>query len=165
MRIPAAGPKPNFGLALFLFEWGMSANKLPNDKLLISIVDDDESVRKALGRLLSSLDFHAETFDSGQEFLDSLADRWPDFVVLDLHMPGLTGLDVLQQLSRTRTRVPAVIITAHDEPETQAQCLAAGALAYLRKPLDEQVLLAAIRTTEGHNARSKRSREAPANSS
>ena len=112
MRIPAAGPKPNFGLALFLFEWGMSANKLPNDKLLISIVDDDESVRKALGRLLSSLDFQAGTFDSGQEFLDSLADRWPDFVVLDLHMPGLTGLDVLQQLSRTRTRVPAVIITA-----------------------------------------------------
>ena len=95
---------PIYGCALFLFEWGMSANKLPNDKLLISIVDDDESVRKALGRLLSSLDFHAETFDSGQDFLDSLADRWPDFLVLDLHMPGLSGLDVLQQLSRTSYR-------------------------------------------------------------
>ena len=136
-----------------------------NDKLLISIVDDDESVRKALGRLLSSLDFQAETFDSGQEFLDSLADRWPDFVVLDLHMPGLSWPRRFATTVSHSHPVPAIIITAHDEPETQAQCLAAGALAYLRKPLDEQVLLAAISTTEDHNARPKRSREAPANSS
>lgn len=148
----------------------MSAEKLPPDKLRISVVDNDESVRKALGRLLSSLDYQAETFDSGRAFLDSLADRCPDFLVLDLHMPGLSGLDVLQQLSRTRAPVGAIIITAYDEPETQTQCLAAGALAYLRKPLDEQVLLAAIRTTADHSARlkpsrSKRSREVPANSS
>ena len=143
----------------------MSAETLLQTKLRISVVDDDESVRKALGRLLSSLDYQAETFDSGRAFLDSLADRCPDFLVLDLHMPGLSGLDVLQQLSRTCVGVRAIIITAYDEPETQTQCLAAGALAYLRKPLDEQVLLGAIRTTEGHNARPRHSREAPANSS
>jgi FixJ family two-component response regulator len=80
-------------------------------------------------------------------------------------MPGLSGLDVLQQLTRTRVPVRVIVITAYDEPKTQTQCLAAGALAYLRKPLDEQVLLDAIRTTEGHNAQPKRSREAPANSS
>ena len=84
-------------------------------------------------------------------------------------MPGLSGLDVLQQLSRTCVRVRVIVITAYDEPETQAQCLAAGALAYLRKPLDEQVLLAAIRTPTNRNAqlkppRSKRAREAPVNS-
>jgi FixJ family two-component response regulator len=143
----------------------MSAETLLQTKLRISVVDDDESVRKALGRLLSSLDYQAETFDSGRAFLDSLADRCPDFLVLDLHMPGLSGLDVLQQLTRTSVPVRVIVITAHDEPETQTQCLAAGALAYLRKPLDEQVLLSAIRTTEGHNARPRRSREAPANSS
>ena len=143
----------------------MSAETLLQTKLRISVVDDDESVRKALGRLLSSLDYQAETFDSGRAFLDSLADRCPDFLVLDLHMPGLSGLDVLQQLTRRVVPVRVIVITAHDEPETQTQCLAAGALAYLRKPLDEQVLLAAIRTTEGHNARPRRSREAPANSS
>ena len=142
----------------------MSAEKLRQNKLRISVVDDDESVRKALGRLLSSLDYEAETFDSGRTFLDSLADRCPDFLVLDLHMPGLSGLDVLQQLTRTPVPVRVIVITAYDEPETQTQCLAAGALAYLRKPLDEQVLLAAIRTKEGHNARPKRSREVPANS-
>ena len=143
----------------------MSAETLLQTKLRISVVDDDESVRKALGRLLSSLDYKAETFDSGRAFLDSLADRCPDFLVLDLHMPGLSGLDVLQQLTRTPVPVRVIVITAYDEPETQTQCLAAGALAYLRKPLDEQVLLDAIRTTEGHNARPWRSREAPANSS
>jgi FixJ family two-component response regulator len=143
----------------------MSAETLLQTKLRISVVDDDESVRKALGRLLSSLDYQAETFDSGRAFLDSLADRCPDFLVLDLHMPGLSGLDVLQQLTRTSVPVRVIVITAHDEPETQTQCLAAGALAYLRKPLDEQVLLSAIRTTEGHNAWPRRSREAPANSS
>ena len=142
----------------------MSAETLLQTKLRISVVDDDESVRKALGRLLSSLDYQAETFDSGRAFLDSLADRCPDFLVLDLHMPGLSGLDVLQQLTRTPVPVRVIVITAYDEPETQAQCLAAGALAYLRKPLDEQVLLGAIRTTEGHNARPRRSIEAPANS-
>ena len=143
----------------------MSAETLLQTKLRISVVDDDESVRRALGRLLSSLDYQAETFDSGRAFLDSLADRCPDFLVLDLHMPGLSGLDVLQQLTRAPAPVRVIVITAYDEPETQAQCLAAGALAYLRKPLDEQVLLEAIRTTEGHNARPKRLREAPANSS
>jgi FixJ family two-component response regulator len=142
----------------------MSAETLLQTKLRISVVDDDESVRKALGRLLSSLDYEAETFDSGRAFLDSLADRCPDFLVLDLHMPGLGGLDVLQQLTRTAVPVRVIVITAYDEPETQTQCLAAGALAYLRKPLDEQVLLSAIRTTEGHNARPRCSREAPANS-
>ena len=143
----------------------MSAETLLQTKLRISVVDDDESVRKALGRLLSSLDYQAETFDSGRAFLDSLADRCPDFLVLDLHMPGLSGLDVLQQLTRTPVPVRVIVITAYDEPETQTQCLAAGALAYLRKPLDEQVLLGAIRTTGGHNGRPKRSIEAPANSS
>ena len=143
----------------------MSAETLLQTKLRISVVDDDESVRKALGRLLSSLDYQAETFDSGRAFLDSLADRCPDFLVLDLHMPGLSGLDVLQQLTRTRVPVRVIVITAYDEPETQTQCLAAGALAYLRKPLDEQVLLGAIRTTADQNARLKRSREAPATSS
>ena len=143
---------------------GSRANKLPNDKLLISVVDDDESVRRALGRLLSSLDFQVETFDSGREFLDSLADRWPDFLVLDLHMPGLSGLDVLQQMSRSCTSA----VRHHPRLRRAGN---AGAMpgrrcpGLLRKPLDEQVLLGAIRTTEGHNARSKRSREAPANSS
>jgi FixJ family two-component response regulator len=113
-------------------------------RVLVSIVDDEAAVRKALGRLFSASDMEAETFASGQAFLDSLPNRQPDCLVLDLHMPGLSGLEVLHRLSWSDLRVPTIIITAHDEPETQTQCLAAGASAYLRKPLDGQMLLAAV---------------------
>jgi DNA-binding response OmpR family regulator len=119
-------------------------------RIVVSIVDDEAAVRKALGRLLSASDLDAETFASGQAFLDSLPNRQPDCLVLDLHMPGLSGLEVLHRLSWSDSRVPTIIITAHDEPETRIQCLAAGASAYLRKPLDGQALLAAVTNAVEH---------------
>jgi FixJ family two-component response regulator len=108
---------------------------------LIAVVDDEESVRKALCRLFAASDLDSRAFASGREFLDSLRSRVPDCVVLDLHMPGLTGLDVQRELRNRRLRVPAIIITAYDEPETRSQCLSAGATAYLRKPLEEKTLM------------------------
>jgi FixJ family two-component response regulator len=110
----------------------------------IAIVDDDEAVRKALGRLLRASNLHADSFASGQEFLDSLAASLPDCVVLDLQMPGMTGLDVQHKLALAGLRLPVVIVTAHDAPGMQARCVAAGASAYLNKPLDSDVLLQAI---------------------
>jgi FixJ family two-component response regulator len=112
--------------------------------LLIAVVDDEAAVRKAIARLLSASRLKVKTFASGQEFLDSLAASYPDCLVLDLHMPGLSGLDVQRQLARTGKRLPLVIITAYDESESRTQCLAAGAAAYLLKPLDDQALLDAI---------------------
>src|SRR5262245_33282955 len=111
---------------------------------LVALIDDEASVRKAIGRLLTAAGLTVEAFGSGQEFLDSLARRQPDCVVLDLHMPGLTGLAVQQELARAGVEAPVVIITAFDEPESRVQCLAAGAAAYLLKPLDEGTLLDAI---------------------
>jgi FixJ family two-component response regulator len=108
----------------------------------IAVVDDEEPVRKALKRLLRSAGLQAEGYASGKEFL--AADANPDCVVLDLHMPLMNGQALLEQIRRSGRRVPVVAITAHDTPETRAQCLAAGASAYLRKPLDERLLLNAI---------------------
>ena len=108
---------------------------------LIAVVDDEESVRKALWRLLISAGLDCAVFASGREFLDSLRTNVPDCVVLDLHMPGLTGLDVARELQSATVRVPAIIITAHDQAGTRSQCLSAGAAAYLRKPFDDQALL------------------------
>ena len=116
---------------------------------LIAVVDDEESVRKSLRRLLVASELDATVYASGQEFLDSLGARQPDCLVLDLQMPGLTGLEVQRALAGARVRFPTIIITAHDEPETRARCLAAGAVAYLCKPLHDELLLDAISAAVG----------------
>jgi len=111
----------------------------------VAVVDDDESVRKALQRLLRASDLDADTFASAQDFLDSLQQAsLPDCLVLDLQMPGTSGLDLQRQVARAGLRLPIVVITGHDQPGMQARCLAAGARAYLRKPLEAGTLLAAI---------------------
>jgi FixJ family two-component response regulator len=110
----------------------------------IAVVDDDPSVRKALARLLRASDLDADAYGSAQQFLESLQTSAPDCLVLDLQMPEMNGLALQRELARTGIRLPVVIITGHDEPGMQARCVAAGAGAYLRKPLDDRTLLAAI---------------------
>jgi FixJ family two-component response regulator len=110
----------------------------------VAIVDDEEGIRKALGRLLRASGLDAESYASGQDFLDAAAARRPDCVVLDLHMPVMSGSQVLAQIRKMARRPPVVVITAHDMPEKRDECLAAGACAYLRKPLEDRLLLNAI---------------------
>src|ERR1700742_1197825 len=83
-------------------------------RLLVAIVDDEEPVRRALRRLFLSVGIDVETFSSGSEFLDSVRTQRPDCAVLDLHLPGLTGLDVQERLVEAGIRVPMVIVTGHD---------------------------------------------------
>jgi len=110
----------------------------------IAVVDDDPSVCKALARLLRASDLDADAYGSAQHFLESLPTSMPDCLVLDLQMPEMDGLALQRELGRAGIRLPIVVITGHDEPGMQARCLAAGAAAYLRKPLKEKTLLAAI---------------------
>ena len=111
---------------------------------LIAVIDDEEPVRKALGRLLVSAGLAVELFGGGADFLASLVSRRPDCAVLDLHMPDVSGFDVLAQLTTLRTGVPVIVITGNESPET-AQCtLESGASAFLHKPINDRVLLDAI---------------------
>ena len=119
----------------------------------VAIVDDEEPVRKALKRLLRASGLEAEGYASGKDFLEASALREPDCVLLDLHMPRMSGLQVLRALQTARRTLPIVVITAHDAPETREQCLAAGAAAYLRKPLEEHELLDTITTALGARTR------------
>lgn len=119
----------------------------------VAIVDDEEPVRKALKRLLRASGVEAESFASGKDFLEASVLREPDCVLLDLHMPRMSGLQVLHALQAARRALPIVIITAHDAPETREQCLAAGAAAYLRKPFEEHELLDTITAALGAKTR------------
>lgn len=109
---------------------------------LIAIVDDEESVRKALTRLLRSSGLDVVTFSSGVELLESLAVRRPDCVVLDLHMPVMDGFAVQSRLAKPG--VPVVIMTGHDSSETRERAMAGQPVAYLRKPVNDETLLDAI---------------------
>ncbi|HKU72129.1 MAG TPA: response regulator [Burkholderiales bacterium] len=113
----------------------------------VAVVDDEASVRKALRRLFTSAELDCSVFASGRAFLDAVQEQTPDCAVIDLHMPGLTGLDVQRELRSAGVSVPTIIITAHDEPDTRARCLAAGAIAYLRKPFDDKALLDLVSST------------------
>jgi FixJ family two-component response regulator len=108
---------------------------------VIAVVDDEESVRKAMVRVLSAAGFPAHGFASGEEFLKSWHFDRPDCLVLDLQMPDVSGTEVQRALKVAGANFPVVIITAHDAPSLREECLRLGAIAYLCKPLDVRSLL------------------------
>jgi FixJ family two-component response regulator len=120
---------------------------------VIAVVDDEESVRKAIVRLLQAAGYIARGFGSGNEFLASRHFDPPDCLVLDLQMPGFSGMDVQRALNRAGEDLPIVIITAHHAPSLREECMREGAVAYLSKPLDEHVLLDALNLALGFSAR------------
>jgi|SRR5882672_10405047 len=113
---------------------------------LIAVVDDDPFVRKALERLLRAAGLSVEAFASGVELLASADHHEPDCVVLDLHMPDVSGFEVQSRLARAHSGVPVVVITGHDTPESRTRALGGGAKSYLTKPVDDEALLKAIST-------------------
>jgi FixJ family two-component response regulator len=112
----------------------------------IAVVDDNASVGNALRRLLETYSYKVQTFKSAREFIVALSHGVPECLIVDLQMPDMTGLELQRYLARTGTEIPTIVITAHDEPSTREMCIAAGAVAYLLKPLRKAVLIAAIDT-------------------
>ncbi|MCC6679849.1 MAG: response regulator [Phycisphaeraceae bacterium] len=110
----------------------------------IAVVDDEESVVRALHRLLRSADYVVDGYNQGQTFLDSLTDHPYDCVLLDLHMPLMNGFEVQARLTQARPHTPMIIITGHDTPESHRLAMDGGASAYLRKPVDGPTLLDTI---------------------
>jgi len=119
---------------------------------LVAIVDDDEAVRRALARLVRTLGFEAAPFASAEAFIDSLPAVRPRCVLLDLHLPGMRGLEALVALRVLARSTRVLIMTGHDEPGMNRRCLDAGAAGYLTKPIDMTLverLLAGGRSTDG----------------
>jgi FixJ family two-component response regulator len=118
---------------------------MPRETFTVYIVDDDESVRRALKRLLRSMGYHALTFNSAEDFMEATSCRGEGCLVLDIRLPGMTGLDLQEKLACSGAKFPVIFMTAHDNPQWQEKAKKAGAVAYLRKPFDEQSLLDAIK--------------------
>lgn len=108
---------------------------------LISIVDDDESIRKALKRLFTSAGFDVEVFASAEEFLGSRCALDSACLILDFRMPGISGLDLQTRLISRNSRIPIIFLTAHNDEQARAQALRSGAISFLRKPFSEETLI------------------------
>jgi FixJ family two-component response regulator len=112
----------------------------------IYVVDDDPSVALGLSRLLRSWGMQVRTFGSGAEFLSALNEPPdPDCCVLDVQMPGMTGMEVQENLNRSGRDLPVIFITAHYDGGIEWQALKAGAVGFLRKPFSDEVLVCLIR--------------------
>ena len=111
---------------------------------LVTIVDDDESVRDALKGFLRSAGFAAEIFSSATDLLGSNVLDKTSCLIVDVHMPVMTGLELQRRLSNSRFRIPMIFITARDDPQARAQAVRAGAIDFLQKPFAADALLGAI---------------------
>jgi FixJ family two-component response regulator len=108
----------------------------------VSIVDDDESVREAINSLLRSVGLHAEVFASAEEFLSSGYQHNAECLILDVRMPGMSGLQLQEQLTCAKFDVPIIFITAHvSDTQARTRALQAGAVDFLIKPFSEEALL------------------------
>jgi CheY-like chemotaxis protein len=139
-------PKPNAHLSEVVLRQDTETPSAPEmtRPMHVAILDDDQSVRTAIGRVLKMSEMTVDSCGTSLELFDAMAEKSPDCLVLDLQMPGMNGFDVMRYLDRRGVRVPTIVISAEDEPTSRENCLVAGATAYLRKPLDADELLKTI---------------------
>jgi FixJ family two-component response regulator len=116
----------------------------PEGHAVIAVVDDDPSARGGLQRLIRSMGWKAETFDSAQEFLAPAQAEAPTCVVLDLQLPGQSGLDLQKAMGEIGLEIPIIFLTGHGNIPVSVQAMKAGAIEFLTKPVEEQDLLKAI---------------------
>src|ERR1700754_3859619 len=133
----------------------------------VYVVDDDASVRDAVGRLVRSGGWRVETFPSAQEFLASPWADVPSCLILDVRLPGLSGLDLQQRLAKSGARTSIIFLTGHGDIPTSVRAIKAGALEFLTKPYADEDLIAAIEQGLAHTERQQaetRSRAEPLDS-
>src|SRR5881275_3153267 len=111
---------------------------------LVFIVDEDRDTRESLRNLIRSAGLSAQTFSSAQEFLAAERPKAPGCVVLDVKLPGLSGLDLQQELAKAGVQVPIIFVTGYGDIPMSVRAMKSGALEFLTKPLDNEALLAAI---------------------
>jgi len=112
---------------------------------MIYIIDDDQSVRRGFGILLKSAGFECKSFGSAEDFLEQGKPTGKDLIILDYHLPGINGCDLLDRFLKLKLHIPVIIITAFDDQISRDCAKKYGALAYLRKPVDGEALVDLIK--------------------
>lgn len=121
--------------------------KIMADGVIISIVDDDESLRKAIKKLIKSAGLGVEEFSSAEDFLQSARWKGSACLILDVRLPGMSGLELQSKLAASDCRVPIIFISGHGDGHTRARVLEAGAIDFLQKPFSEKALFDAINSS------------------
>jgi FixJ family two-component response regulator len=112
---------------------------------LVAIVDDDDLMRSALQGMLKAVGWPAQAFTSAEEFLKSGQHHQTACLIADIRMPGMSGLDLQAKLNSEKCRIPTIFITAHGDEKMRMQALRAGAVEFLAKPFDDEILLESVR--------------------
>jgi len=122
----------------------LSVSHFEGEEKLVAIVDDDASVRDALQGLMKSVGLPARTFASAEEFLESREQRRTGCLIADIHMPGMSGLELQATLNAADCRIPTIFITAHVDENMRRRALSAGAMEFVFKPFDDEALIASV---------------------
>lgn len=112
---------------------------------VVAVIDDDDSIRTALKELLRSVGLPAQVFASAEEFLKSGLQQQAGCLIVDIHMPGMSGLELQAKLNADRCRIPTIFVTAHGDEKMRMQALRAGAVEFVTKPFDDEALLETVR--------------------
>jgi FixJ family two-component response regulator len=113
-------------------------------KKLVYVIDDDKSVRTAFQLLFQSAGFDVQAFRSAKEFLESASLSDGSCIILDMRMPGMTGLDLLKELASRKIKIPVIVVSAYDDASIRGLAHEFGAVAFFKKPVDDQALIDAI---------------------
>ena len=130
----------------------------PIDEPIVFVIDDDDSVRRSLERLLRSVDLDVETFSSAREFFNLPLPNRPACVVLDLRLPGASGLELQESLIQAGHDVPIIFISGHADVPSSVRAMKAGAIDFLQKPFSDQALLDIIHRALHHDREARKER-------
>ncbi len=119
---------------------------MPSEKAVVHVIDDDEAIRQSLAFLLQTAKIEVKTYPSAAAFLDALPDTASSCVITDVRMPGLSGIDLLRRLKELKIGVPVIVITGLGDVPLAVEAMKVGAMDFLEKPFDDEVLLASVRS-------------------
>lgn len=123
------------------------------DKPIVHVIDDDEALRESLAFLLETAHFEVRVYDSALRFLEALGQAQPGCIITDVRMPGMSGLDLLRQLTNLGSTFAVIVITGHGDIPLAVEAMKLGAVDFLEKPFDDNALIAAVRSALGRRQR------------